>query len=73
MENSSYKSSLKENDIPTLLGSLFQTATSNFGGPLEQGKDSRKPTSYEVINRDSGEDFAPQNYLVSLFNDMHLI
>ena len=56
LENSSYKNSLKESSILALLGSLFQSATSNFGGPLEQGRDSN--ASYEVINRDSGEDFA---------------
>lgn len=56
LENSSYKNSLKENNIPALLGSLFRSATSDFGGPLEQERDSN--TSYKVINRDSGEDFA---------------
>jgi hypothetical protein len=58
LEDGSYKKALKENDISTLLGSLFQTVTSDFGGPLEQGRDSNKPTSYEVMNRDSGKDFA---------------
>ena len=56
LENSSYKNSLKENNIPALLGSLFQSATSNFGGPLEQERESN--TSYKVINRDSGEKIA---------------
>ena len=58
LENSSYKNSLKENNIPALLGSLFQTATSDLGGPLEQERDSKSHMSYEVINRDSGENFA---------------
>jgi hypothetical protein len=76
LENSSYKNSLKENNIPALLGSLFQTLTSDSGGPLEQERDSKKHTSYEVINRDSGEDFTfhnPEIYLVPLFNAMHFI
>ena len=55
LENSSYKNFLKENNIPALLRSLFQSATSDSGGPLEQERDSN--TSYKVINRDSGEDF----------------
>jgi hypothetical protein len=55
LENNSYKNALKENNIPALLGSLFQSATSDFGGPLEQERNNN--TSYEVINRDSGEYF----------------
>lgn len=50
LENGSYKNALKNNDIPALLGSLFQT---DVGGPLEQEKDRKKSTSYEVMNRDS--------------------
>jgi len=53
LENSSYKTSLKENDISALFGSLFRNATSDFGGPLEQEHGNKNPTSYEVINRDS--------------------
>jgi len=53
LQNSSYKKSLKENDIPAFLRSLFQTATSDFRNPLKQGKDSTEPTGYEIINRDS--------------------
>ena len=74
LENSSYKNSLKENNILALLGSLFQSATSDFGGPLEQERDSN--TSYKAINRDSGEELhfqIPEFYLVPLFNDMHFI
>ena len=74
LENSSYKNSLKENNILTLLGSLFQSVTSDFGGPLEQERDSN--TSYKVINRDSGEKLhfqIPEFYLVPLFIDMHFI
>lgn len=56
LENNSYKSFLKESNIPALLSSLFRTATSDFGGPLEQEMDSKKPTTYQAINRDSGED-----------------
>ena len=66
---------MKENNIPALLGSLFQSATSNFGGPLEQERESN--TSYKVINRDSGEKFTfpvTRNIsLVALFNDMHFL
>ncbi|KAF8798068.1 NAD(P)-binding protein [Phlegmacium glaucopus] len=51
LENSSYKNALKANDVLGFLGSLFQTATGDFGGPLKQ--DNKKTTSYEVMNRDS--------------------
>ena len=60
---------MKQNDIPAFLGSLFQNAASDFGGPLKQEKDSKKPTSYEAINRDSGEDLHFQKremYMVPL-------
>jgi len=69
LENSSYKNALKANDIPALLGSLFQTAMGDFGGPLKQEQDIKKPTSYEVMNRDSGEDLRFQKakmYMVPL-------
>lgn len=41
----------------------------DFGGPLKQEQDIKKPTSYEVMNRDSGEDLRFQKakmYMVPL-------
>ena len=55
MENSGYKSSLKNTDISGLVGSVFRSLTGSQLGGANPLRRSESTKTYEKINRDAGQ------------------
>ncbi|KAF9483757.1 mitochondrial protein [Pholiota conissans] len=53
IENSSYKRAVEQGNLPTLIGSVFESLLNGDGNPLHHKPQSENLKSYEVMNRDS--------------------